>query len=111
MWSPRSFPSRGNGERHPMRSLVVLTYAVLALAAGCTYTYSVEIDGIVLGADKDTPRIVKADVIEGPEAYAAREAGGAHLKAIPEAKVSIGLQLKKDELPTALKTQKVDSVR
>ncbi len=92
--------------RAPERTFAILS--VLALA-GCTHTYSVKIDGDVQGSDKDTPRAVRADVLEGTEAGSARQWGLGHLKPLPEAEITVALKMKGEEQPRAADTIKVDS--
>jgi hypothetical protein len=90
-----------------MRFSSVLIF-VLGLA-GCTHTYSVKIDGDVQGSDKDTPRAVRADVLEGTEAVSARQWGLGHLRPLPEAEITVSLKMKGEEQPRAADTFKVDS--
>jgi hypothetical protein len=80
-----------------------------ALVAGCSSQYSVKLDGDVQGTDRDTPRAVRAGVIEGKEAEAMRQAGAGHLRALTDAKVTVSLKFKGEDKPRAAKTQKVDS--
>lgn len=90
-----------------MRALTTL--AVALVLAGCTHNYTVKIDGDVQGTDKDTPRAVRSDVLEGSEATAARQAGLGHLKPLTDAEVTIALKMKGEDQPRAADTYKVDS--
>lgn len=92
-----------------MRTLAALAGLAVLLAAGCTHNYAVRIDGDVQGTDKDTPRAVRADVLEGTEATAARQAGLGHLKPLTDAEVTIALKMKGEEQPRAADSYKVDS--
>jgi hypothetical protein len=79
------------------------------LLAGCTHTYSVKIDGDVQGTDKDTPRSVRADVLEGTDATTARQAGLGHLKPLTDAEVTVALKMKGEDQPRGAETSRVDS--
>jgi hypothetical protein len=86
-----------------MRVLLALVASILV--AGCTSPYSVKIDGDVQGTDRDTPRVVKAEIHEGSQARAMREAAGRHLRPLTDATVTVGLVFK------GTKKQKTSTVK
>lgn len=87
----------------------LLVALALVLGTGCTSKYSVRVDGDVQGADRETPRQVKADIHDGAEARSARAAGRGHLRPLTDAKVTVALKFKGEDQPRASQTLGVDS--
>jgi len=92
-----------------MRALAAASVAFVLLLSGCTHAYKVRIQGDVEGTDKDTPRAVRSDVLEGTEVDPARQAGLGHLKPLTDAEVTVSLRMKGEDQPRASDTYKVDS--
>lgn len=92
-----------------MRStLWLLASLALVGTVGCSAPYSVKLDGDVEGTDKDTPRVVRADVHWAAQAQAMRSAGGRHLRPLTDATVTVSLQFKSQDKQSS-QTIKVDS--
>lgn len=87
-----------------------LLLCALWLLAGCSHEYYMRIDGDVRGADRDTPRAVKADVYEGRSGVRALgDAASGSLAPVPAAKVFIGLRFNDEAEGRATSSVPVDS--